>query len=100
MYSRASGHRSPISMIKKLLLVLFSIALAGCTPSAQDIAVKDENGVLPAKAKVIRQLGNNWLVFEVEGRKYIYRSFMYGFDSSTEVLAPWTDTLDKNLTEK
>lgn len=79
-------------MTRKISLLLFCVLLIGCVPpTAQDIAIKDEHGILPVNAKVIQQLGNNWIVFEIQGRKYIYRSANLYSSYATEVLAPWND---------
>jgi hypothetical protein len=78
-------------MIKKISLFLLSVLLVGCAPNAQDIEIKDEHGILPVNAKVIKQLGNNWIVFEIQGRRYIYRGANLYSNYATEVLAPWND---------
>jgi hypothetical protein len=74
----------------KHLLLLTALALAGCLPPASETPAS----ALPIGAKVIKDLGHGWLVFETHGQQFIYCP--HGTDSYADyraaVLAPWTPT--------
>jgi hypothetical protein len=49
-----------------------------------------EQGFWPPNAKVVKELGNGWYVFEIEGKKFLYRYYNLG-NATTEVIAPWVE---------
>lgn len=74
---------------KLFLIIVSALAFVSCNPQPSSSEVVSR-GYLPHNAKIVKELGNEWIVFEVEGKKFVYR-YRFAHDLSTEVLAPWTE---------
>jgi len=75
----------------RLLPLLAILALLfGCTQykSAEDLSTSKKS-ILPTNAKVIKDLGNGWVVFEINSNTYLYRGNSLDSNGATEVLAPY-----------
>lgn len=70
----------------KTLLVIVILFGAGCTRSPS--VNGDPSGMLPKGAKVVKDMGNGWVVFQIDDRRYIYRVRVHG-EGTTEVIAPF-----------
>lgn len=84
----ASIHRPYVTGIACVLLAfMLGIVAVGCVPAAKDTPPNR----LPVGSKVIEDLGHGWLVFEVQGRKFLYAPYgTEGYaDGRAAVLAPW-----------
>jgi len=82
--------------MKNLLTILILVGVAGTMlalsfskPKKSPQTIEDI-GFLPENAKVVKDLGSGWVVFEIEGKKFVYRYNRYG-NATTEVIAPWTE---------
>jgi len=75
----------------KLFLIFImsaaSVFFTGCEDYSPSFIEKRK--LLPTNAKIEKDLGHGWMVFSVDGRKYIYRIRHIGANTSTEVLAPY-----------
>jgi hypothetical protein len=61
--------------------------LDGYGSSIDSVNKGDPANLLPPDAKILEDLGNNWVKVEIKGQKYIYRARNVGQQSGTEVLA-------------
>ena len=72
--------------MKTILLFtpILAVLLASCEEPATSIKVIEQS-FLPSNAKVVKQLDNGWFVFEIEGKKFIYRTRGY---PTNDLIAP------------
>jgi hypothetical protein len=70
-----------------IFLVLVALTLTGCTKTPSK-AGGDPDRLLPPSAKVVKELGNNWVVVEIEGKNFLYRPRNIDKQAGSEVFAP------------
>ena len=80
-----------IKNIKKFLLIIFIIlGTISCKTYEQDPSkVIHEGGFsvmydIPTEAKILKNLGNGWIIFECDGRKILFHHNNF-FESMTEL---------------
>lgn len=79
------------TIILNAILIGLVALLMGCGPSTPQEHENKALRLLPSGAKIVENLGNKWVVFEIKGKKFIYRGRAIGAYGGTEVLAPWVD---------
>jgi hypothetical protein len=77
-------------MKTKLITLAACVMLAGCVPPPFETSPSR----LPLGAKVVRDLGNQWMIIDISGAQYVYRNYN---DSRTDILAPWVGELPEGL---
>jgi hypothetical protein len=74
---------------KFLCFILPLFALISCGDAQQQKITHDSLKELPEETKVIKLLGNGWLLIEIEGKKFIYKYNSKLGGNSTEILTPF-----------
>jgi hypothetical protein len=73
--------------VKKVILILIALFILGFVGCSSRFAKPgQENRIyLPKDAEILEDWGNGWIVFESNGRKFLYRRAKDDMESITEL---------------
>ena len=78
------------SILIPLLLLGIFVLIIGCQRRESNIfysSITEE--YLPNRAVIVERLGNDWIIFELDGKKFLFREYMIGnkgFSALTQII--------------